>query len=308
MTVTAAWPQHRPRHATTGRPTSGHLLVHQLRYEMRAVRRNPTLIGFTLGMPLVMLAIFAQLLGEENMRGLGLAYKQYLAPRMIVLAILSSSFVSLASTVALRRGNGELKTRARHTDAGRDRPRGRADHRSAQPGECRPGDGRRLDRVRRGAGPTARHGRGAARRGRASAALGLAVATLIRRPENSIAITNGLLWPVVFISGTYMWVARDSALAGSPPSSRSATSTTRPRRRRPPAAAPSPGGTSSWSPSGASPPQSWRSAASAGSPTRRTDPPARPPDRSGSGSRHHRVTSPARSGFGGQDSRGSAAT
>ena len=91
------------------RRTPVRLLGHQLRYELRTMRRNPTLIGFTIGMPLVMMLIFAELMGDEDLGALGVLYKEYLAPRMVVLAILSSSFVSLAISVALRRGNGELK-------------------------------------------------------------------------------------------------------------------------------------------------------------------------------------------------------
>ena len=91
------------------RRTTVRLLGHQLRYELRTMRRNPTLIGFTIGMPLVMMLIFAELMGNEDLGAIGVLYKEYLAPRMVVLAILTSSFVSLAISVALRRGNGELK-------------------------------------------------------------------------------------------------------------------------------------------------------------------------------------------------------
>jgi ABC-2 type transport system permease protein len=43
-------------------------------------------------------------------------------------------------------------------------------------------------------------------------ALGIAVATFIRRPENGPAVTNGLLWPVTFISGTFTYVPEGSIL------------------------------------------------------------------------------------------------
>ena len=44
------------------------------------------------------------------------------------------------------------------------------------------------------------------------AALGVAVATFVRRPENGPAATNLLLWPVAFISGTFTFVPEGSVL------------------------------------------------------------------------------------------------
>jgi len=189
------------------------LLAHQLRYELRTMRRNPTLIGFTIGMPLVMMLIFAELMGDEDLGGLGVLYKEYLAPRMVVLAILSSSFVSLAVSVALRRGNGELK-RVRSTPM-------RAGVVIATLGITTAA----LSLVSAttvmvtswwvfAVPPPALVPTvlmlvvGCA----TGAALGLAMATFIGRPDNAIAVSNGVLWPVVFISGTYTVVATDSLL------------------------------------------------------------------------------------------------
>ena len=195
------------------RRTTVRLLGHQLRYELRTMRRNPTLIGFTIGMPLVMMLIFAELMGNEDLGALGVLYKEYLAPRMVVLAILTSSFVSLAISVALRRGNGELK-RVRSTPMPAGVVLAALGITTAAlslvsattvmvtswwvfaipPPALVPTV---LVLVAGGA---------------TGAALGMAMATFIRRPDNAIAVSNGVLWPVVFISGTYTVVATGSVL------------------------------------------------------------------------------------------------
>lgn len=189
------------------------LFGHQVRYEARALRRNPALIGFTLGMPLVMLVIFSALLGNESIDGFAISYKQWLAPRMAILAVLSSSFVSLATAVALRRGTGELK-RVRSTPL----PAGIV---LAALGLVTAG----LSLVSAtlvvvgswwvfGVQPPDVLATGLVLVVACAtcSAVGLAVSTFIDRPDNAIAVANGLLWPIVFISGTYTTVPDGSIL------------------------------------------------------------------------------------------------
>ena len=195
------------------RRTNRRLLVHQLRYELRTMRRNPTLLGFTIGMPLAMMLIFAELMGNEDLSAIGVLYKEYLAPRMVVLAILTSSFVSLAISVSLRRGNGELK-RVRSTPMPAGLVIAALGITTASLSLVSATSVMVTSWWVFAIPPPALVPTvlvlvvGCA----TGAALGLAMATFIRRPDNAIAVSNGVLWPVVFISGTYTLVATDSLL------------------------------------------------------------------------------------------------
>lgn len=191
-----------------GTPASGaRLLAHQARFELKAVLRNPLYLGFTLAMPLTMLATFSLLLGQETIEVLALAYKAFLVPNVVVLGLLSSCFASLGILLAIRRGTGELK-RVRGTPVPPWVVLAAPALTAALLGCCAAvlvvATGRWVFGVELPvlgpflvlllvAPPCL-------------AALGIAIATFVQRPENGPAVTNMVMWPVTFVSGTFTWV------------------------------------------------------------------------------------------------------
>jgi ABC-2 type transport system permease protein len=86
------------------------LLGRQVGYASRAYRRNPQVVFFGLLFPLLFLAIFATLLGDEDIDELNnLAFNQYYVPRVLALAVMGAAYVNLAVVVCTRRDRGEFK-------------------------------------------------------------------------------------------------------------------------------------------------------------------------------------------------------
>lgn len=206
MTPTNAHPDIRT-HGTA------HLLVHQLRYEGRIALRNPSFLGFTIALPLAFLGIFGTILGDITLEPISLAYREFFVPNVVVLALLSACFASLGITLAIRRATGELK-RVRGTPLPPWIVLAALAAQAAILGAL----------VSSIVLITARLWWGIALPDPVPfavllavttpslAALGTAVATFIRRPENAPAATNLLLWPVAFISGTFIPVPEGSPL------------------------------------------------------------------------------------------------
>ena len=194
-------------------PSPVRLLAHQLRFELRGGRRNPLLLGFTLAMPLMMLGIFGMLLGEEIVGPMAMTYAQFFVPNVVVLGLLSSCFASLGIALAIRRGSGELK-RLRGTPLPPWITLAALGLHTATLGAvvsavvvlC---GSWWFDVAMPASIPFAVL---VAVATLSLSAMGIAVATFIRRPENGPAVTNILLWPVSFISGTFTWVPEGSAL------------------------------------------------------------------------------------------------
>ena len=194
-------------------PRPVRLLAHQLRFEVRAHRRNPAFLGFTVAMPLLFLGIFGTLLGEETIAALAMQYGDFFVPNVVVLGLLSTCFASLGITLAIRRGTGELK-RVRGTPLPPWIVLAALALEAAALGAL-------VSLVVVGCGrwwfgvdvpspaPFAALLVVAAP---SLAALGVAVATFVRRPENGPAATNLLLWPVAFISGSFTFVPEGSML------------------------------------------------------------------------------------------------
>jgi ABC-2 type transport system permease protein len=192
---------------------AGRLLAHQLRYELRAHRRNPVLLGFTIGMPLVFLGIFGILLGSEDVGPAAMLYTDFFVPNVVVLALCATCFAALGIALALRRGSGELK-RVRGT------PLPPWIVLAAMAGQAAVAGWVVAVLVVLcgwwwfGVAPPAAAPFAAllAVAAPSLAACGVAVATFIRRPENGPAATNLLLWPVAFVSGTFTWVPEGTVL------------------------------------------------------------------------------------------------
>jgi ABC-2 type transport system permease protein len=89
------------------------LLLHQLRFELLAIRRNRRAQLFILALPLVLLVAFAGLFGTDGVEVAGqqVPGNRASVPGIMGLAILTSSFVALAMTVAGQREAGILKRR-----------------------------------------------------------------------------------------------------------------------------------------------------------------------------------------------------
>ena len=86
------------------------LLVHQVRYEQKAFWRNPASAFFTFVFPLVFLVIFASLNNGTTIDFLGgLDYNQFYVPAIIAFGIISATYTQIGINLSFRRQTGELK-------------------------------------------------------------------------------------------------------------------------------------------------------------------------------------------------------
>jgi ABC-2 type transport system permease protein len=182
------------------------LLWHQVRYEQLSFWRNPQSAFFTFLFPVVIIAIFGALFGGSRSSFFdGLTPLQYYVPTIAAVSVLGACYSQLAIVLSIRRQNGILK-RVRATPL----PAwtyflGLLVHCivvSAVDVVLITGVGR-LYGV-----PLPTHWLAIAVTlvlGAASfCALGVAVASLIRNAEAAPAVVQLILFPLVFISGTYL--------------------------------------------------------------------------------------------------------
>jgi ABC-2 type transport system permease protein len=183
------------------------LLWHQVRYEQLSFWRNPQSAFFTFVFPVVIIVIFGALFGSVGRSSYfyGLSPLAYYVPTIAALSVLGSCYSQLAIVLAMRRQDGQLK-RTRATplpawayflgllahclvvsviDVGLIIGVGRLF------GVSFPANWLAL---------TAALVLGAA----SFCALGVAVASLIRNSEAAPAVVQLVLFPLVFISGTYL--------------------------------------------------------------------------------------------------------
>jgi ABC-2 type transport system permease protein len=104
MTAVATRQIRRPR------PNIG-LLVHQVKYEQLSFWRNPQSAVFTFIFPVVYLAIMGALFASAGKSSYfdGLSVMQYYVPTIGALSVLGSCYGQLAVALAARRQNGILK-------------------------------------------------------------------------------------------------------------------------------------------------------------------------------------------------------
>lgn len=182
------------------------LLVHQIRYEQLSFWRNPQSAFFTFVFPVVIIIIFGAVFNSSSGGSFfyGLSGLQYYVPTIAALSVLGACYGNLAVVLAMRRQDGILK-RLRATPL----PAwiyfvGLLVHCvviSVIEVALIIGVGR-LYGV-----PTPTHWTailvtlvlGAA----SFCALGVAVASLIRNAEAAPAVVQFILFPLVFLSGTY---------------------------------------------------------------------------------------------------------
>ncbi len=87
------------------------LLWHQVRYEQLSFWRNPQSAFFTFVFPVVIITIFGALFGHGagSSYFYGLSALQYYVPTIAAVSVLGSCYSQLAIVLALRRQNGILK-------------------------------------------------------------------------------------------------------------------------------------------------------------------------------------------------------
>jgi ABC-2 type transport system permease protein len=85
------------------------LVLHQVRYEQKSYWRNPAGLFFTLGLPVLMLAIFSALNDAE--------FARRFVPGMLVFGIMNTAYGNLCARLVFRRETGLLK-RAKATPVG----------------------------------------------------------------------------------------------------------------------------------------------------------------------------------------------
>ena len=89
------------------------LVVHQLRYDLLGVWRDPQSRFFTIVLPLIFLVLLTSLFGNHTLHVRGHAIKDatYYVPGIATLAIIATSFVNLVITITGQRESGVLKRR-----------------------------------------------------------------------------------------------------------------------------------------------------------------------------------------------------
>ena len=204
-------PQARRASAVTVTPRARRgdlaLLWHQVRYEQLSFWRNPQSAIFTFALPVVFITVLGAVLGNGGGGSwfYGLSVLQYYVATIAAVSVLGSCYGQLAVGLAMRRQNGILK-RVRATPL----PAwayfiGLLAHCimvSAVDVALIVGVGRLFGVPWPGDWPAVAV---ALVLGAASfCALGVAVASVIRNAEAAPAVVQLLLFPLLFLSGTYM--------------------------------------------------------------------------------------------------------
>jgi ABC-2 type transport system permease protein len=191
------------------------LAVHQLKYEQKSYWRNPASAFFTFAFPVMFLVIFASLNTNNTVDFLGLDYNQYYVPGIICFGVISATYTNLAMTLAIRRDSGILK-RLRGTPL----PTrslfgglllnalvisvilttivmvvGIAFYDVTFPGHWLA----LIVALLVGAATFC--------------ALGVAIATVVPNADAAPAIVNGVLFPILFLSGVFFPIEDDTAIA-----------------------------------------------------------------------------------------------
>lgn len=191
------------------------LLGRQVGWEQRSYWRNPAAAGFSFVFPILIMVIFASTSGNNKIAELGnINYTQYYIPSIVAFGIMGVTFTNLAITVTFKREAGTLK-----------RVRG-----SPLPSWIYLGGlignsvvvGILLTIVVITFGVVAYSVTvpgniaaliltlifGAA----CFCALGLAVTTIVPNADAAPAVVNLVFFPLLFISGTFFPIAKDSVL------------------------------------------------------------------------------------------------
>lgn len=86
------------------------LLGRQIGYEQRSFWRNPAAAGFSFFFPIVFMVILASVFGNNKVSDLGnIRYVQYYVPSIVAFGIMGVTFTNLAISVTFKREAGTLK-------------------------------------------------------------------------------------------------------------------------------------------------------------------------------------------------------
>ncbi|MCV2393089.1 ABC transporter permease [Actinotalea sp. M2MS4P-6] len=204
--TTAAVPARTP---TTGhRPGGASLLGRQVAHELTALRRSPITLILSVGFPLLFFVLLASMVGNETLDARnGVRLAQFLAPGLASFGVVMATFSFLAVGFAEARASGALKRQAA----------------TPLPGWVAIGGRIGAAMVLGLIATTLVLGVGAAGYGvqlfwrtipavlvtlvlgsLCFAALGLALAALLGSPQTTVAVANGLVIPLSFISDVFM--------------------------------------------------------------------------------------------------------
>jgi ABC-2 type transport system permease protein len=191
------------------------LAVHQLKYEQKSYWRNPASAFFTFAFPVMFLVIFASLNTNNTVDFLGLDYNQYYVPGIICFGVISATYTNLAMTLAIRRDTGILK-RLRGTPLPTRSLFGGLLLNAlvisiiltaivmvvgiAFYGVTFPGHWPALVIALLVGAAT-------------FCALGVAIATVVPNADAAPAIVNGVLFPILFLSGVFFPIEDDTVIA-----------------------------------------------------------------------------------------------
>jgi ABC-2 type transport system permease protein len=79
-------------------------------YELRTYFRERDAVVFIFAYPVIMLAIFASVFGQDGATvGPGIPFTQYFLPGMVATGVMLSSFQNIATSIAVERDQGSLK-------------------------------------------------------------------------------------------------------------------------------------------------------------------------------------------------------
>jgi ABC-2 type transport system permease protein len=93
----------------TRRPLTA--VLHQTRYELRALVRNKQARYFTLLLPLILLVMFVNIFGNNSVGPQHVKASTYYVPGLSALAVIAASFVNLVISITTQRESGVLKRR-----------------------------------------------------------------------------------------------------------------------------------------------------------------------------------------------------
>ena len=86
-------------------------VVRRLKWEQKSFWRNPAAAGFTVAFPLMLLVIFIALNGNERvpLSGRNVRFAQYYVPAIVAMGLISACYTNLALSFAVGRERGFLK-------------------------------------------------------------------------------------------------------------------------------------------------------------------------------------------------------
>ena len=87
------------------------LIGFQVRWEQKSYWRNPAAAVFTFAFPLLFLVIFTAINGNDSVdiQGGSVKFAQYYVPAIVAFGLISACYTNLAFTICIRRENGLLK-------------------------------------------------------------------------------------------------------------------------------------------------------------------------------------------------------